>query len=121
LPVWFVALAGEIFMSTPAQAKKVLRLQHDPRCAFVVESGKRWAELRAVHLSGTARVIPETDALGVAAREAFTEKYAPYQTARTEMPSETSSHYEKRGEHILVRFTPHGRILSWDNSVLGLP
>jgi hypothetical protein len=98
----------------------VRRVEHDPRCAFLVEAGSRWAELRAVHLTGTATVIPEDDERAIAARNAMTTKYERFRTPREQMPDETAQHYERRGEHVLIVMTPDNRILSWDNSRLGL-
>src|SRR5690606_22581477 len=52
LPVWFAVLERRIYVSGPATAKRHARVRRDPRVAFLVESGERWAELRAVHVSG---------------------------------------------------------------------
>lgn len=45
LPVWFVAEDRTIVIMTPAGTKEISRVTHDPRASFLVESGKRWAEL----------------------------------------------------------------------------
>ena len=39
-------------LSAPTRTKKLARLRHDPRASFLIESGERWAELLAVHLTG---------------------------------------------------------------------
>src|SRR5271155_3465040 len=52
LPVWFVVEDRTVAMMTPAGTKKIARVRHDPRASFLVESGERWVELRAVHLTG---------------------------------------------------------------------
>ena len=54
VPVWFVADEGKIYLFAPAGTKKIVRVRNDPRVAFLVESGERWAELKAVHLTGRA-------------------------------------------------------------------
>src|SRR5579862_3085339 len=59
LPIWFVALDRTICFSAPSRTKKVARVRRDPRASFLVESGERWAELRAVHLSGEVAFVED--------------------------------------------------------------
>jgi PPOX class probable F420-dependent enzyme len=120
LPVWFAVLDQTIFLSTPALAKKAVRLRHDPRCAFSVESGQRWAELSGVSMTGTAQILDEADPQAQAGYDAIEEKYATFRTARSDMPAATSDAYEKRGAFVTIRFDPDDRVLSWNNAVLGL-
>lgn len=116
LPVWFVALERTIYVSTPSRAKKVTRVRNDPRASFLVESGERWAELRAVHLSGAVAVVDDPAMVDVVAA-ALDAKYAAFRTASAAMPTATRAHYAER---TVVRFVPSGRILSWDNARLDL-
>ncbi len=117
LPIWFVVLAHRIYVSGPATAKRVARVRRDPRVSFLVESGKRWAELRAVHLTGRARVVTEPDILARVAA-ALDAKYAPFRTQRTAMPAATRAHYDVKFATIEV--TPDEHILSWNNARLRL-
>jgi nitroimidazol reductase NimA-like FMN-containing flavoprotein (pyridoxamine 5'-phosphate oxidase superfamily) len=118
LPVWFVTIDEAVYLGTPAQSKKVARLAHDSRASFMVESGERWAELSAVHLTGTARLVDADDpVLAVVERES-SRKYDGFRTERTAMPKATAAHYDKRGAFAQIRFTPDERILSWDNARL---
>ena len=117
LPIWFVVLDRRIYVSGPATAKRVARVRHDPRVSFLVESGKRWAELRAVHLTGRARVVTEPDVLARVAA-ALDTKYAPFRTQRTAMPEATRAHYDVKFATIEV--TPDEHILTWDNARLRL-
>ncbi|HUC38003.1 MAG TPA: pyridoxamine 5'-phosphate oxidase family protein [Acidimicrobiales bacterium] len=112
LPTWFVVLDRSVCFSTPSQTKKVSRLRRDPRAAFLVESGRRWAELRAVHLSGLIDVVDDDEAK-VRIREALDEKYAAFRTSETAMPEATRDHYATR---TFFRLTPGPRMLTWDNS-----
>src|SRR5437764_9139348 len=91
LPVWFVALDQHIYVTTPARTKKLVRVRHDPRVAFLVESGERWAELSAVHLTGTARVVTDTDMVERVAA-ALDAKYRTFRTERTSMPASTRAY-----------------------------
>lgn len=116
LPMWFVALDRSICFSAPSHTKKLSRLRKDPRAAFLVESGERWAELKAVHLTGRVERISDEDEIARVA-EALDAKYAAFRTATTEMSPATRDHYAQRAFRRLV---PDDRILSWDNRKLGL-
>ena len=116
LPMWFVVLDRTICISAPSGTKKLARLRHDPRASFLVESGERWAELEAVHLTGRVEVV--TDEAEIARIDAaLDEKYAAFRTASTAMPQATRDHYAGR---TYLRLVPDDRILSWDNRKLGL-
>jgi PPOX class probable F420-dependent enzyme len=112
LPVWFVVLDRTICFRTPTRAKKVARIRRDPRASFLVESGKRWAELRAVHLSGRAELV-EDDATRASIGSAIDEKYAPYRTAVADLPASARERYN---DWAFFRFVPGPRLLTWDNS-----
>lgn len=115
LPVWYVVLDQKIYMVT--RGKKVVRLRNDGRCSFLVESGERWAELRAVHVECVGRVIEPSDELAQRIAVALDEKYAPYRTARDAMPQQTQDYYEKN-LNATIELTPVGKMLNWDNSKL---
>lgn len=113
LPVWFAVLDRRIYVSGPATVKRLLRVRRDPRVSFLVESGERWAELRAVHLTGRARVVTEPDLLAKVAA-ALDAKYAAFRTARAAMPAATRAHYEVA--RATIEIIPDERMLSWDNA-----
>ena len=117
LPVWHVVLDRTIYVGT--RGKKVLRVRHDSRASFLVEGGERWSELWGVHVTGRAEVVGEDPALEerVSAEEA--RKYRAFRTPREEMPAATRERYESLGT-TLIRLVADDRILSWDNSKLGL-
>ena len=119
LPVWFAAIDRLIYVTTPARTKKVARVRHDSRSSFLVESGLRWAELLGVHMTGRVELV-DAEAETELARRVAAEtdrKYAAFRTARSAMPKETRAHYA--GSE-LIRFTPDARVLTWDNSRLGV-
>jgi PPOX class probable F420-dependent enzyme len=116
LPMWFVALDRAIYFSAPAGTKKLARLRHDPRAAFLVESGQRWAELKAVHLTGRVEWLHDDDEVAVVER-ALEAKYAAFRTATTRMPQATRDRYATRA---YLRFVPDDRVLTWDNRKLRL-
>jgi PPOX class probable F420-dependent enzyme len=116
LPVWFVVLDRTICLAAPTRTKKVARLRHDPRASFLVESGERWAELEAVHLTGTVEFVDDLDEIA-RIDDALDEKYAAFRTARAAMPERTQEHYAGR---TFFRLRPDERIISWDNRRLKL-
>jgi PPOX class probable F420-dependent enzyme len=116
LPVWFVPLDRSVYVGTPTRAKKVTRVRNDPRASFLVESGSRWAELRAVHLDGVIEIVDDAAMIDTVTSE-LDAKYAAFRTAAAAMPAATRAHYAGR---TILRFVPNGRILSWDNARLQL-
>ena len=117
-PVWFVVLDERIYLSGPAQAKRHARVRRDPRVSFLVESGRRWAELRAVHVTGRARIVSDPELLGRVS-SALDAKYAAFRTPRAAMPAATRAHYQV--ETATIEIAPDQRLLSWDNARLRLP
>ncbi len=117
LPVWFVVLDHKIYIRT--RGKKLTRVRKDERCAFLVEAGQRWAELRAVHLECDGRVIEPSAVLAGRIATAMEEKYAAYRTAGEAMPAATRDYYNKAVGGI-VELEPVGKLLNWDNRKLGV-
>ena len=116
LPVWFVVLDRSIYLVVPSRTKKVVRIRNDPRASFVVESGERWVELRAVHLTGVIEVVDDP-ATQARIDEELDAKYAAFRTPGSVMPERTQQHYADR---TYLRLVSDERILSWDNSRLAL-
>jgi PPOX class probable F420-dependent enzyme len=111
LPVWFVALDRTICLAAPSRTRKIRRVRRDPRASFLVEAGERWAELRAVHLSGTVEEVHD-EAAKARIDAALDEKYDAFRTPRSDMPAAASDHYAER---TFLRLVPEGRVLTWDN------
>jgi PPOX class probable F420-dependent enzyme len=118
LPVWFVVVDRHIYVAGQAHTKKFARIRNDPRVAFVVESGTRWAELVGVHVTGRAGFLEAGEQLN-RVMAALDAKYERFRTPRPEMPSSTRAHYETPTETIEI--VPDERILSWDNARLFAP
>jgi Pyridoxamine 5'-phosphate oxidase len=117
LPVWFVVLDHKIYIST--RGKKLTRVRNDKRCAFLVEAGERWAELRAVHVECEGRVIDPSADLTARMAAAMSGKYAAYRTASQAMPAATRQHYNQAVGGI-IELEPVGKLLNWDNRRLGV-
>jgi nitroimidazol reductase NimA-like FMN-containing flavoprotein (pyridoxamine 5'-phosphate oxidase superfamily) len=117
MPIWYAVVDRCVYVQT--RGKKLTRVKNDPRASFLVEAGERWAELRAVHLTGTAEIIDPSPELADAIRTEMDRKYAAYRTAQSQMPEATRGVYQK-AERATVRLTPDARVLNWDNRKLGL-
>jgi nitroimidazol reductase NimA-like FMN-containing flavoprotein (pyridoxamine 5'-phosphate oxidase superfamily) len=115
LPVWFVALDRRVYVSGPAATRKFGRVRRDPRVSFLVEHGERWADLVAVHLTGTATEVADPELL-TRVQAALDAKYAAFRTPRDTMPSATRDRYETATTTLQI--TPDDRLLTWDNSRL---
>ena len=115
LPVWFVAIDRSICLAAPSRTKKLARLRHDPRASFLIESGERWVDLLAVHLTGRCELLDlEKDrALIERIDDELDVKYAKFRSDHTAMPQKTQEHYAAR---TFIRFVPDTRVLTWDNS-----
>jgi PPOX class probable F420-dependent enzyme len=112
LPVWFVADDRTVAMRTPAGTKKISRVRHDPRASFLVESGERWVDLRAVHLTGRVEFVSDQPAIR-RIEEAIDAKYAAFRPPAAALPAATQKRY---ASSVYLRFVPEGKILTWDNA-----
>lgn len=68
----YVPADGAIRMWSYAKAAKTRNLRRDPRCAFLVEDGELYHELRGVLLRGRIEIVEDVDAvaeIGLALRE----------------------------------------------------
>lgn len=118
LPVWFVVIDRSIYFKTYSTMRKVARIARDPRTSFVVEDGGRWTELRAVSLSVTAEILaPGAEA--DAARRALGAKYPAELNVPVErLPAVSRAYYA--AADVIIRLTPAGAPISWDNRRLRL-
>ena len=114
-PVWFVVDRRSILVAGPRGTAKFSRIVHDPRVAFLVESGERWAELRAVRVDGIATLVDDPDWPSIDA--AIDDKYAGHRTPRSEMAPAAARRYDEA--RALLRIEPDAPLVSWDNARLG--
>jgi len=114
LPMWFAAFDGAVYLSTPARAKKVLRIKHDPRACFLVESGLAWRELKAVMMTGTISPVNDPEVQRRIAEHMAT-KYAGFGTNLGKVPDVTRKHYTSGSVTFAFRPT---KFITWDNSLI---
>jgi PPOX class probable F420-dependent enzyme len=114
LPVWHVALDRRVYISTPSATAKLMRIRHDPRVSFLVETGEAWVDLVAVSFAGIAAIEYDTGAIGRVSA-AIAEKYANFQAPEELLPAAVRERYAER---TVMRLEPHGRFSSWNNRAL---
>jgi hypothetical protein len=113
LPLWYACLDRKIYLRT--RGKKLQRIAHDSRASFLVESGVRWVDLKAVHFTGIAEIVDLDAVLTSRFGAEMERKYAAMRATGTEMAPQTAEYYATALNGV-VRFTPDGRILHWDNA-----
>lgn len=114
MPLWYAVLDGQIYAQT--RGRKLARIRRDPRASFLVESGEHWKDLKAVHCTGVADIVPLEGELAERFGAEMGRKYSAFRS-RDAMPAETAAYYAT-SLNSLVRFTPDARILHWDNTKL---
>ena len=114
MPLWYAYLDGAVYAQT--RGRKLQRIRRDPRSSFLVETGERWADLKAVHLTGTAEIVDLDDELSRRFRAEMDRKYSAFRS-QAAMPKETAEYYAKAVTGV-VRFNPDERVLHWDNTKL---
>jgi nitroimidazol reductase NimA-like FMN-containing flavoprotein (pyridoxamine 5'-phosphate oxidase superfamily) len=111
LPLWYVPMDRRIYLRGPVASKKIARVRNNPRVAFLCETGKRWVDLRAVHMTGEARCVDDETLIAIVARE-FDRRYADLRPPRRGLPNSAISHYRN---FAVIEIVPDSRFLSWDN------
>ena len=122
VPVWFASLDRRIYVRTPGKTRKVEHVRNDPRATFLVERGDQWIELCAVMVHADVELLepgPEYDA-ACAAIDAKYQGFGMAAVAKTgkKVPDATKQHYA--GRSAMLRLTPTGPLVTWDNSRLRL-
>ncbi|MCE2391551.1 MAG: pyridoxamine 5'-phosphate oxidase family protein [Proteobacteria bacterium] len=116
LPVWYAVLDRCLYVRGPSHTRKFERVRRDDRVSLLVESGEAWKELKAVHVSGRARIVEDPDIVQRVG-EHLEEKYRRFRTESRRMPGASQRHYGSGTT--LLRIEPEEWI-SWDNAKLRL-
>jgi general stress protein 26 len=117
LPVWFAALDRRIYLRGPARAKKFARVANDARVSFLVEEGERWQDLRAVHLSGIARIVGDEPELLERFESEMDRRYDALRPTTSGFHESTGDRYRSMR---VIEISPGPHVLSWNNSKIGL-
>ena len=101
VPLWFVWHEGSIWVWNLTRAKRTSRLRDGTRCAFTVDAGIEYGELRGASGRLDYIFVPD-DEVPLAVRSAFSGKYLG-----TDEPVEAADH------HQWLRMTPT-TLRTWD-------
>ncbi len=118
LPMWFSVVDRKIYMRTLAASKKALRIKHDERACFMVESGESWKDLAAVVVPVRASLIDPDGDEAERALAALNAKYRGFGLPQTQLPEATKKHYG--AANVVIRLDPAGRMITWDNAKIRL-
>jgi len=111
--MWFVVDPdGTVVMTTFQKSQKAVNLRRDPRCALLVESGRRYAELKGLLIRGRALLDAETEHV-LDVLERINGKYQqwPGDGLRDALRAQAA-------KRLVIRVQPE-RVTSWDHSKLG--
>lgn len=117
--MWFAPVTsspGELHMWAYAKSQKVRNLERDPRCAFMVEEGCTYTDLRGILVRGEARLVDTVDEV----YEIGVELYERYTLPATGVAVDQGHQVEirrqagKRKGIVLAL----DRVASWDHSKL---
>jgi nitroimidazol reductase NimA-like FMN-containing flavoprotein (pyridoxamine 5'-phosphate oxidase superfamily) len=101
VPVWYVWHEGAFWVWNLTRAKRTRQLQAGTRCAFVVDDGEDYVELRGASGRLEYAFVPD-DEVPLEVRRGFSSKYFD-----SDHPLEPADH------HAWIRFVPHA-MASWD-------
>lgn len=87
VPVWFVWHDGAFWIWNLNRAKRSDRLAQGGRCAFVVDGGREYVELRGAAGRLLPHLVPD-DEVPVEVRRAFSQRYF-----NTDHPLEPADHH----------------------------
>ena len=117
--MWFVpdldGDRGELHMWAYGRSQKVVNLERDPRCAFMVEEGRAYNELRGLLVRGEARIVTDVEATFEIGRRL----YESYTLPATGVPAAAAEEELRRqaGKRKGI-VLPLKRVASWDHSKL---
>jgi len=115
--MWFVAYQREIRMWTYAKSQKAVNLRRDPRCAFLVEYGKGYSDLRGVLVKGSLTLVEDLEEIVTIGKEL----YERYTLPATGVAAEQGpiAEIERQARKRVGLVLPLRRVASWDHSKLG--
>ncbi|MGH7931685.1 MAG: pyridoxamine 5'-phosphate oxidase family protein [Candidatus Binataceae bacterium] len=106
----YMARGDVIYMTSYGKAQKVVNARRNPKVGVMVESGKRYAELRGVMIRGYCEVIEDPETVANVMREIAGKEAGQAQVPRGPMTSAP--------KRVVLKVTPH-KVSTWDHGKLG--
>ncbi len=115
--MWFTPHKDELRMWTYAKSQKAVNLRRDPRCAFLIEEGTAYNELRGVLVKGAATLLTDYDEV-VAIGTALYDRYTLPATG-VEALAGPIAEIERQARKRVGIALSLDNVASWDHSKLG--
>ena len=111
--MWYVVMDGLIHFTTFGKSQKVLNLRRDPKISVMLESGKKYQELKGLVIEGEGELVEERE-FTAKVMALIGQKYngIPVPTETAEQALAVAS------KRVVVRVKPVD-IYSWDHTKLG--
>jgi PPOX class probable F420-dependent enzyme len=111
--MWYVVDAGQVVFTTFRKSQKILNLTRDSKITVMLESGRKYAELKGLVIEGEAEIVDETsETARIMALNG--EKYSGIP-----VPTETpEAAWKVASKRVVVRVKPVN-VYSWDHAKLG--
>ena len=117
--MWFApnvdASGGELQMWAYRRSQKVLNLERDDRCAFMVEEGMAYNELRGILVRGRARIVERPEEVFEIGKRLYELYTLPATGVSTEAAEAELRRQADKRKGIVLAFD---RVASWDHSKL---
>lgn len=110
--MFYAVVDGRVGFWTYGKSQKVVNLRRDPRLTVMVETGKKYEELRGVSITGRARLVENRDQV-----LAFGEILYPRYFG--ELNDLARAGLVTTGAKRVVVLVDPTRIVSWDHTKLG--
>ena len=110
--MFYAVVNGEVGFWTYGKSQKIVNLRRDPRLTVMVETGKAYAELRGVTITGRARLVDDRDEV-----TAFGELLYPRYFG--ELNDAARAGVAITGQKRVVVFVEPVKVVSWDHTKLG--
>jgi len=108
--MWYTVEDGAVVMTSYARAQKVLNLRRDPRTTVLVESGRKYKELRGVMIRGRAELVEGPEAVSQVLKLVGANPERP-----GEVPPRNEAAIRRAQKRVVIRLRPE-RWASWDHS-----
>ncbi len=108
--MWYTVNDGAIVMTSYAKAQKVVNLRRDPRATVLVESGRKYKELRGVMVRGRVELVEGPAAVSEVLRLVGANPERP-----GEVPRRNEAAIRRAQKRVVIRLRPE-RWASWDHS-----
>jgi PPOX class probable F420-dependent enzyme len=114
--MWFNPETGSVSMWTYAKSQKAKNVLRDPRCAFLLEDGSRYNELKGVLIRGRAEVTDDFEAVAAVGRRLY-DRYT-FPSTQIAIDDGPIVEIERQARKRVAIIVPMDDVASWDHAKL---